>query len=615
MRAMEVTELGRKNRPHGLVGEYFVGQGILNRVRKDRVEQIEYRGVRALGEGVTEQETKGYLIRWKGLVSAPHTERYTFYVTSLHGVCLWIDEVLVVDQWHKRYDETTTEVVVPLMAGRERTIRIEFTGPDQNLTAVLEWSSLSLGRETVPTDCLFPFVIWEGGDLPPVEPLFDYGIRDCQIMLGPDGVYYMTGTNGPDFWNDNDGIHIWLSTDLKEWTDIGLVWSLERDATWARRRSADGRRPLWAPELHYIKGTYWLTYSMGWWDGMCSGLLRSATGRVEGPYEEVTDGPIVNHIDATLFEDDDGQVYLIYANCLIARMNEDMTGFTEPFRQLIDSDGKPIGFEGAFMIKRNGKYHVVAAQTNDDYSLSSAYPDGLQSYDAMSASADDLYGPYGESHLALRHGGHSALFRDKQGDLWMSLFISGDNDNVPFQTRPAAVRMKFDREDRLVPLLSPRELVPTSLECAQQWRYKLDAPPAANWTLPEFDEGEWESGAGGFGAAGLPGSIVRTDWGAVSSDLWLRRTFQLEDLTNAEQDGLYLSIYCSVPTDVYLNGVLAATLANGTNYYRPTEIRREARAALATGGLHVLAVHARGVEGTGSVFADAGLTLWMPTGD
>ena len=68
---------------------------------------------------------------------------------------------------------------------------------------------------------------------------------------------------------------------------------------------------IWAPELHYLKGNYWLTFCTDWArEGGVSGtgFLKSSTGKVEGPYELVnTDGPITpGHLDATFFQDDDG---------------------------------------------------------------------------------------------------------------------------------------------------------------------------------------------------------------------------------------------------------------------------------------------------------------------
>ncbi|MCL5098752.1 MAG: family 43 glycosylhydrolase, partial [Candidatus Omnitrophica bacterium] len=143
----------------------------------------------------------------------------------------------------------------------------------------------------------------------PVRMLFNYPVRDTCICLAPDGNYYLSGTTGfPDWWKTNEGIRIWQSRDLTNWMPLGLVWSFAKDATW-QRPVKDGCRAIWAPEIHYLKGTFWISYCVNW-PGGGTGLLRSQTGKAEGPYVDVKpDGPLTSEIDASLFQDDDGQVY------------------------------------------------------------------------------------------------------------------------------------------------------------------------------------------------------------------------------------------------------------------------------------------------------------------
>ena len=72
-----------------------------------------------------------------------------------------------------------------------------------------------------------------------VKPLFDVWLRDTHIILARDGYYYCTGTTrAPGTENAklyNDGIRMWRSPDLRQWEDMGLVWSFEKDATWQNR--------------------------------------------------------------------------------------------------------------------------------------------------------------------------------------------------------------------------------------------------------------------------------------------------------------------------------------------------------------------------------------------
>jgi hypothetical protein len=64
--------------------------------------------------------------------------------------------------------------------------------------------------------------------LPPLEPLFDFPLRDPSICIGGDGMYYLTGTTGfPTWWQTNEGIRVWKSPDLKKWEPLGLVWRID----------------------------------------------------------------------------------------------------------------------------------------------------------------------------------------------------------------------------------------------------------------------------------------------------------------------------------------------------------------------------------------------------
>ncbi|WP_141504321.1 family 43 glycosylhydrolase [Paenibacillus luteus] len=281
-----------------------------------------------------------------------------------------------------------------------------------------------------------------------LQPLFDYPIRDISICLGADGFYYMTGTTGdPDWWAVTGDIKLWKSADLQSWTTViseprrqSTVWNIDRDGTWQKEiQLRDGYpfRPLWAPEIHFIRDNFWITYSI---PRLGNGVLRSTSGRAEGPYvDHIRAGtPISGHIDASLFQDDDGEVYFLCDNGKIARMNEDMSGLAEELRLLSPSNAEHVGFEGTFLFKAGGRYHLVGAE----------FMDG--DYHCYAASAEHIYGPYGDRYLAIPHGGHNTLFQDKLGQWWSTFF--GNDENAPFRERPAVVKVAFNEENRFYPV-------------------------------------------------------------------------------------------------------------------------------------------------------------------
>jgi hypothetical protein len=147
-----------------------------------------------------------------------------------------------------------------------------------------------------------------------------------------------------------------------------------------------------------------------------------------------------------------------------------------------------------------------------------------------------------------------------------------------------------------------RPLVPTSQEQAQTWRYTTTAPPDG-WFQPDFDDSQWPTGPGGFGTAGTPGAVVRTEW--KTADVWLRRTVEMPERLPAE---LRLLMHHDEDADVYLNGVLAVKVTGYTTAYQTFRLRPEAVAALRP-GRNVLAVHCHQLQG--GQYIDVGLVEWV----
>lgn len=285
---------------------------------------------------------------------------------------------------------------------------------------------------------------------PAIAPLFDQFLRDTSIVLGPDGIYYMTGTTGgPEMMVVTADLSVWKSSDLWNWTPVRdkprqstVVWNIDRDGTWMRPitlRDGEPFRPLWAPEIHYMNGTFWIPFSVPR-HGVT--LLKSSSGKAEGPYEiAITpDKPVSEGIDASLFQDDDGTVYFLYGGGWIARMKSDMSGIAEPFRHISSASGREVGFEGVYLFKDSGLYTLCVA-------------DFVQGeYNTYIATSKSLAGPWSERYLAVPHAGHANFFRDKEGRMWSTFF--GNDRNSPFSARPGIIPLHLDSKGRWHPDLS-----------------------------------------------------------------------------------------------------------------------------------------------------------------
>jgi glucose/arabinose dehydrogenase len=93
--------------------------------------------------------------RWTGQVRSAVTGTHTFYTVSDDGVRLWVDNVLVVDNWTD-HPPTENSGTINLTAGQRYDIRMELYENAGGTVARLLWSAPGLPKEVVPTRQLTP---------------------------------------------------------------------------------------------------------------------------------------------------------------------------------------------------------------------------------------------------------------------------------------------------------------------------------------------------------------------------------------------------------------------------------------------------------------------------
>lgn len=263
-------------------------------------------------------------------------------------------------------------------------------------------------------------------------------IRDTFIMVGHDGNYYLTGTSG-----NMDGINLWKSTDLKRFEFIKQIWTPDVDPSkWYNNVP---NRLFWAPELHYINGTYWIAFCISAGAMGKNGLLKSTSGRAEGPYELAfpENRGVDQRIDSSLFQDADHSVYYVWQDGMIRKLNEAMNGFDGEAQKIVPTDGHRVGYEGATLVRIGSWYVLTAAEWNGGGNRS----DGT--YDMMYSCSQSLLGPYKPRRVAVPHAGHGVLFKDKAGRWNASLF--GNDRTAPFRAMPGFVPIEIqDKGDDLL---------------------------------------------------------------------------------------------------------------------------------------------------------------------
>ncbi len=283
-----------------------------------------------------------------------------------------------------------------------------------------------------------------------LAPLFDTPLRHTFIMREPDAHYYLTGTvsrdaRGDDFQN-NDGVWLWRSADLKSWESLGQVWSIEKQAgAWQRERNLNPDNPagplvrgITAPEIHYLKDTFYIPYSM---NGQGTGLLKSESGKAEGPYVDL--GQITDtETSPSMFQDKDGKVYWIWGPGFIAAMNDNLTALDGPSNLLISDkdldkkniwrnwgDEEPLNPTGFFIHRAfNGEYTATCSVYN--------LRNGVPVPDTFCMKAKSVLGPYTRLRPMIPHGGETTVFK-KDNDYYASFY--GPDDWSLFRDRPSVV--------------------------------------------------------------------------------------------------------------------------------------------------------------------------------
>lgn len=132
------------------------------------------------------------------------------------------------------------------------------------------------------------------------------------------------------------------------------------------------KKAVWAPTIIEKNGKYYYIFASNdihednEGGGLEIAVSDSPTGPFKGYLGKSLIGTIINGaqpIDAHLFKDDDGTVYLYYGgwkHCNVCKMNEEMTGFVpfddgETFKEITPHDY----VEGPCMMKKDGKYYFM----------------------------------------------------------------------------------------------------------------------------------------------------------------------------------------------------------------------------------------------------------------
>ena len=332
--------------------------------------------------------------RWTGSLVAPATGTYTIATETDDGVRVWVDDILLIDDWHAHF-VTRNEASVDLVAGAAVGLRVDYFELDLEASARLLWSSAALPEEVIPTASLrtAPPLLLPSPKPPYTNPVIPFDCPDPGVLALPneDPPIFAAVCTGGKF-------RIRTSRSLVSWANTDVFILPDGKPPWA----ANGNRN-WAPELHAV-GDGVMAYFTSVNGGNVLSVGAASAPSIDGPFTDLG-APLVQNpvgvIDASYFEDDDGSKWLLDkidgnsqgdpTPIRIRELTADGRAFADgssPQQILVNQSSTWEGgvVEAPWLVKRDGMYYLF-------YS-GNVYDDRYRTGVARSAA---LLGPY-EKH-------------------------------------------------------------------------------------------------------------------------------------------------------------------------------------------------------------------------
>lgn len=254
-------------------------------------------------------------------------------------------------------------------------------------------------------------------------------IRDPFVLVY-NGKYYLYGTRDSTCWGEATGFDVYVGTDLENWS--APIPCFENDGTfWADRN-------YWAPEVHEYKGKFYMFASFKR-DGVCRGtaILRADTPL--GPFVPHSQGCITPSdwecLDGTFYVSRDGTPYMIFCHewvqvgdgeiCAIP-LTDDLSAPAGEPRLLFHASDAPWcnavhhssgidGYvtDGPFFWRTSGGELLC---------LWASFSQGGYTEGVAKSTTGDIDGAFIQMDpLFMNDGGHGMVFRDLEGQLYLTL--------------------------------------------------------------------------------------------------------------------------------------------------------------------------------------------------
>lgn len=215
------------------------------------------------------------------------------------------------------------------------------------------------------------------------------------------------------------------------------------------------------------------------------------------------------------------------------------------------------------------------------------------------AQASDLFRPV--KKVALRAPSVPLVVSDPYFSIWSpyNKLNEGTTKHWTNAKKPLLGVLRVDNEVyRFMGKVEPNLQAIAPMTDIESWEgnYTFQTP-AAGWTATQFDDSSWKHGKAAFGTHDMP--RIHTEW--RNDDIWVRRTFNLEDLNT--NDNFFIKYSHDDVFELYLNGEELVNTGNTWNNDVCLQLTETAKKKLHK-GKNVIAIHCHNT--TGGAYVDFG---------
>lgn len=274
------------------------------------------------------------------------------------------------------------------------------------------------------------------------------------VMIQQDSTYYLFCTGF--------GISMWSSSNMKEWKQEKPVFN--RPPQWAAALIPGFKGHIWAPDISYHNGQYYLYYAVSAFgkNTSCIGLAINKTLNPASPDYQWRDlGKIIqsvpgrdmwNAIDPNLLVEDNGNAWLSFGSfwngMKLVQLKPDLTAVAEPQQWytiasrkrdpiLPDSVAGDAAVEAPFIFKKGNYFYLFVSF---DYCCRAE----KSTYKVVVGRSEKIMGPYADRDgVPMNLGGGSLVL---EGD--KNWFGAGHNSVYTFNGHEYIVFHGYDAADK-----------------------------------------------------------------------------------------------------------------------------------------------------------------------